>query len=184
MPVEGHEPGRILRHRGHEAAGQQRSAFAKALDLYKETTKYGPARRDQPRRRRHPQPVHLRPLRAVLSTGATSARSPSTRPRPRSSTRSAPPSCRARSRCSTATPASSHLHARILSPRRRRRQPCPVRCVRRLGRRHQRPCRSQGEGCGLCLLLLHGSAGAVECRRHDRQDRLQPLPHLPVQEPR
>ena len=63
----------------------------------------------------------------------------------------------------------------------RRRQPRAVRLVRRLGRRHQRQGRRQGQGRRLRLLLLHGAAGAVECRRDHRQDRLQSLPHLAVQ---
>ena len=60
----------------------------------------------------------------------------------------------------------------------RRRQPRPLRGLRRLGRRHQRGGQRQGEGRGLRLLLLHDAAGAVERGRHHRQDRLQSLPHL------
>ena len=44
-------------------------AFGKALDFLKEIDQIRPAGRDQPRRRRHAQPVHLRPLRAVLDWG-------------------------------------------------------------------------------------------------------------------
>ena len=40
----------------------------------------------------------------------------------------------------------------------------------------------EGEGRGLRVLLLHAAAGAVERRRDDRQDRLQPLPHLAIRE--
>ena len=47
-----------------------------------ETDQVRPARRDQPRRRRHARPVHHRPLRADSWTGATSARWRSI-PRPR-----------------------------------------------------------------------------------------------------
>ena len=56
-------PRRLLRHRRHEAAGQQRGLRGRRCGS---TTRppIRPARRDQPRCRRHPQPVHLRPLRA------------------------------------------------------------------------------------------------------------------------
>ena len=40
----------------------------------------------------------------------------------------------------------------------------------------------EGQGRGLRLPLLHEPAGAGERRRHHRQDRLQPLPHLAVRE--
>ena len=60
----------------------------------------------------------------------------------------------------------------------RRREPCALRGLRRLGRRHQRGGRPEGEGRGLRLLLLHDPAGAVELGRHHRRHRLQPVPHL------
>ena len=49
-----------------------------------------------------------------------------------------------------------------LPARHRRREPRALRGLRRLGRRHQRRGRSEGEGRGLRLLLLHDPAGAVE----------------------
>ncbi len=60
-------------------------------------------------------------------------------------------------------------------------EPCSVRLVRRLGWRNQRRGRSEGEGRRLRVLLLHGTAGTIERGRHDREDRLQPVPHLAVQ---
>ena len=54
-----------------------------------------------------------------------------------------------------------------LPARHRRREPRALRGLRRLGRRHQRGGRPEGEGRGLRLLLLHDPAGAVE-RRRDR----------------
>ena len=61
------------------------------------------------------------------------------------------------------------LHRDDLPLCHRRREPRALRGLRRLGRRHQRQGRCQGEGRGLRLLLLHDPAGAVERRRHDRQ---------------
>ena len=157
-------------------------AFRKALDLYKETTKYGP-----------PDEINLdvgdtRSLfisgRCALSLDwgdiGTLAIDPATSKvidkvgaiDPAGLEGGARPRHRQARRLRRPTPAPMPIdgvnHA-------------PVRGVRRLGRRHQRQGRSQGEGRRLRLLLLHGAAGAVECRRDDRQDRLQPLPHLAVQ---
>ena len=113
------------------------------------------------------------------STGATSARSPSTRS-----------TSKVIGKCGAAImPGSKEvlelgyrqargLHRGHLPERHRRREPRALRGLRRLERRHQRQGRGQGEGRGLRLLLLHDPAGAVERRRHHRQDRLQPLPHL------
>ena len=41
----------------------------------------------------------------------------------------------------------------------------------------------EGEGCGLRLLQLHERTRAVQCRRHYRHQRLQPLPPVAVPEP-
>ena len=38
----------------------------------------------------------------------------------------------------------------------------------------------QGQGRGLCVPLLHVAARAIQRRRDDRQDRLQPLSHVAV----
>ena len=75
---------------------------------------------------------------------------------------------------------SGGLHARALPLRHRRHQSCAVRGLRRLVGRDQRELRSQGDRGGLWLPLLHEPAGAVERRRHDRLDRLQPLSRLAV----
>ena len=54
-------------------------AFGAALDVYTATTAFGPPDEINLGRRRHAQPLHLRPLRADHRLGAISARSPSTR---------------------------------------------------------------------------------------------------------
>ena len=154
-------------------------AFRKALDFLSGVDQVRPAGRAQPRRLRHPAAVRLRAAARSTSTGATSAPSRSTPSSPRSWASGARRSCRARRRCSTGIPASSRpATADDLPLRHRRREPCALRGLRRLGRRHQRGGRPEGEGRGLRLLLLHDPAGAVERRRDHRRHRLQPLPHL------
>ena len=65
-------------------------AFKAALKVYTETTQYGPPDEINLDVGDTRGPLHHRPLRAQTSTGATSARSPSTRRPPRCRTRSAP----------------------------------------------------------------------------------------------
>ena len=90
LPADpGHQPGRLLRHRTHDAAHQQRG-LRKALKIYMRHDQVWPAGRDQPRCRRHARPVHHRPLRSDARLG----RYRHARHRPqdhrRSRTRSAP----------------------------------------------------------------------------------------------
>ena len=68
LQSQGTAPGRVLRHRGHEPAVQQRGVRQGARHLRRDHPVRA-ARRDQPRRRRHPRPVHHRPLRAVDRLG-------------------------------------------------------------------------------------------------------------------
>ena len=177
-PVEGHQPGHLLQHQGHDAAGQQRG-LPQGARLPLGVDQVRPAGRAQPRRRRHPPAVRLRPLRAQPRLG-----------RRRHASRSTPSSPRCMGKWGAAIMPGSkevlelghrqarRLHAEDLPACHRRRQPCAVRGLRRLGRRHQRGGRPEGEGRGLRLLLLHDAAGAVERRRHHRRHRLQPVPHL------
>ena len=72
------------------------------------------------------------------------------------------------------------LHQGHVPLRHRRREPCSLRRVRRLERRHQRQGQGQGQGCGLCVPVLYVAAGTVERRRDDRRDRVQSLPRVPV----
>ena len=67
-PVEGHQPGRVLQHQGHDAAGQQRglpqgARFPQRVDQVR------PAERAQHGRQRHAAAVRLRPLRAEPRLG-------------------------------------------------------------------------------------------------------------------
>ena len=41
-PEQGHQPGRVLQHRQHEAARPATTRFAAALEIYKKTGNYGP----------------------------------------------------------------------------------------------------------------------------------------------
>ena len=74
------------------------------------------------------------------------------------------------------------LRRHHLPLRDRRRQPRPVRGLRRLVGRHQRRQGPEDQGRGLRLPLLHGAARAGQCGRHHRRHRLQPLPDLAVRE--
>ena len=107
-------------------------AFGKALDFLQGDHQIRSAERDQPRRRRHPQPVHLRPLRAVARLG----RHRHARHRPgdveghRQGRRRHPARLQAGARPRHRQ--ARRLHRRHLPLRHRRRQPRPVRGVRRL----------------------------------------------------
>ena len=67
-PVEGHEPGHLLQHRRHDAAGRQRG-LPQGARVHVGVDPVRPAGRAQPRRRRHPAALRLRPLRAQPRLG-------------------------------------------------------------------------------------------------------------------
>ena len=148
-------------------------AFAKALDFLKETTDYGP-----------PNEINLdvgdtRSLfvsgRCALSLDwgdiGTLAIDPADLEGHRQGRRFDPAGLKAGAEPRHGQARS--LHQGNLPPCRRRHQSRAIRRFRRLGRRHQCQGRRESEGRGLRLLLLYGAAGAVECRRDHRQDRLQ-----------
>ena len=72
------------------------------------------------------------------------------------------------------------LHQGELSECDRRGEPCALRRLRRLERRHQRQGQGQGEGRGLRVHLLPVAARAIGRGRDDRRLRLQSLSFDPV----
>ena len=159
-------------------------AFGKALDIYAETTKYGP-----------PDEINLDvgDTRGLFTTGrcalsvdwgdiGTLAIDPATsKVQDKVGAVILPGSSQVLDR---ATRQARRLQRRALPLCHRRHQPRAVRGLRRLVGGGQRQQLGQGQGRGLRLLLLHEPARAVERGRHDRHHRLQSLPDLAVQEPR
>ena len=159
-------------------------AFGKALDIYAETTKYGP-----------PDEINLDvgDTRGLFTTGrcalsvdwgdiGTLAIDPATsKVQDKVGAVILPglePGARSRDR------QAGRLRCRALPARGRWHQPRAVRGVRRLVGRGQRQQLRRGQGRGLRLLLVHEPARAGERGRDHRHHRLQSLPHLAVREPR
>ena len=131
-------------------------AFRKALEIYKETDQVRPAGRDQPRRRRHPRLFTSGRCALNLDWGdiGTLAIDPTTS-KVHGQGRRGDHAGLAR-RCWTAPPASWCLRRQDLPLCDRRRQPRALRGLRRLvAAAINAKARTQGEGRGLRLLLLH-----------------------------
>ena len=143
-----------------------------------------PAGRDQPRRRRHPRPVHHRPLRALARLGRH--RHAGDRP----------DDLQGQDKVGAVIiPGSKQVLDRATG----KLVDCDATtCPYAIDGVNHAPFAAfggwsgavnaakdaEGQGRGLRLPLLHEPARAVQRRRHHRQDRLQPLPHLAVREPR
>ncbi len=79
--------------------------------------------------------------------------------------------------------AAGRLQLDALPLRHQRRQPLAFRSLRWLVGRGEQGRAGQGQGRRIRVPLLHVTAGAVRRRRHHRQDRLQPVPSVALQQP-
>ena len=153
-------------------------AWKKAFELYKETGKYGP-----------PEELNMDigDTRAIFKAGRCGLLiewgDPGTLQLDRRCRRRQGQDLRRRRRWLEGSARPRHRQARAGDQGKcaalgRRHQLRALRRLRWLGRRDQRQGRSEEEGRGLCVPLLHEPGGPVERRRDDRRHGLQPLPQL------
>ena len=140
-----------------------------------------PAERDQPRRRRHPQPVHLRPVRAVdrlgrhRLAGHRQGEVEGHRQGRRDDHAGLEDGARPRIR------QTRRLHGRPLPLRHGRRQPCSASRLSAAGRGGvNAKADPKVKDAAYAFFSYMSAARAVQCRRDDRRVGLQPVPALAV----
>ena len=155
--------------------------FKEALRIPQGDRQVRPAGRAQPGRDGHPANRPLRALRAAPRMGGH--RPALDRPHPVEDRRARrlqdPPGSR---RVVDRATQAHGLHARALPARDRRRQPHPVRRVRRLVGSGEREGRPKVIAAAYDFLSYMNRAGAVQLRRDAGLDGLQPVPRLAVRE--